>query len=222
MAKVAASILSADFARLGEQVRAVEPYADLIHVDCMDAHFVPPLTIGPVVVQSLRPVTGLPLHCHLMVAKPGALLEAFAEAGADIITFHIESSDDPAKVIAATGTAGMRAGIGLNPQTAIEDVFPHLDELDNVIVMTLESTGYAGQPFQDASLEKVEALRTEIDRRGLEVDVVVDGGINAETGARCLAAGATVLAAASSIFKADDPAAATRALAEVARAGETV
>lgn len=215
--RLAASILAADFARLGEQVKAVEAYADIIHVDVMDAHFVPPLTIGPVVVESLRPVTGRTLHAHLMVERPQALLEAFAEAGTEIVTFHVEAASDPGAVVARAGEHGMRAGIAVNPETEVDAVFPHLDGLDNVIVMTLARTGWAGQPFQESSLPKIEAVRTEIDRRGLDVDVVVDGGIDEESAPRCLAAGATVLAAASSIFKAADPAGAAARLAELAR-----
>lgn len=216
-AKVAASILSADFAHLADQVKAVEPHADIVHVDCMDAHFVPPLTIGPVVVESLRPVTGLPLHAHLMIERPHALFEDFARAGTDIVTFHLEAAAEPAAAVAEAERLGMRAGIAVNPETEVAEVFPYLEGLDNVIVMTLERTGWAGQPFMESSLAKVEAVRKEIDRRGLSVDIVVDGGINEETGRRCLAAGATVLAAASSIFKAPDPAEAARRLAEVAR-----
>jgi ribulose-phosphate 3-epimerase len=216
-AKLAASILSADFAHLADQVRLVEKHADIVHVDVMDAHFVPPLTIGPVVVASLRPVTDLPLHAHLMIERPEALFDDFAKAGTDIVTFHVEAADDPAAVIASSRDRGMRAGVAVNPQTEVEAVYPFLEDLDNVIVMTLAQTGFAGQPFQDSSLRKVEAVRGEIDRRGLAVDVVVDGGINEESGRRCIAAGATVLAAASSIFKAPDPAEAARRLAEVAR-----
>lgn len=218
--KLAASILSADFAHLADQIRLVEKHADMVHVDVMDAHFVPPLTIGPVVVASLRPVTDLPLHAHLMIERPDALFGDFAEAGTDIVTFHIEAVGDPAAVVAAAGRRGMRAGIAVNPETGVDTLFPHLEDLDNVIVMTLERTGFAGQPFQDSSLKKVEAVRGEIDRRGLSVDVVVDGGINEDSGRRCIAAGATVLAAASSIFKARDPAEAAGRLAEVVKAEE--
>jgi ribulose-phosphate 3-epimerase len=216
-ARLAASILSADFARLGEQIKAVEPHADIIHVDVMDAHFVPPLTIGPVVVESLRPVTDRTLHAHLMVASPEGLVEDFASAGTDVVTFHLEAADDPGAVVGLVGKHGMAAGIAVNPETAVDAVFPHLDPLDNVIVMTLYRTGWAGQPFNQDMLRKVESLRTEIDRRGLSVDVVVDGGIDENSGRRCVAAGATVLAAASSVFKADDPAGAARRLSAVAR-----
>jgi ribulose-phosphate 3-epimerase len=210
--RLAASILSADFARLGEQVKAVEPHADIIHVDVMDAHFVPPLTIGPVVVESLRPVTDRTLHAHLMVEAPEGLFEDFAAAGTDIVTFHLEAASDPAEVVRLAGKHGLAAGIALNPESEVESVFPFLDGLDNVIVMTLYRTGWAGQSFNEAMLPKVESVRREIDRRGLTVDVVVDGGVDEESGRRCLAAGATVLAAASSVFGADDPADAARRL----------
>src|SRR2546427_2443311 len=214
--KVAASILSADFAYLGDQVKLVEPHADLIHIDAMDAHFVPPLSVGPVVVESIRRVTDRPLHCHLMVDRPELLLKDFAEAGADIVTCHVEAVDHPQRVIREAEALGVRAGLALNPQTAADSLFPHLESLDRVIVMTLYRTGWAGQPFNEDMLPKIEAVRKEIDRQGLAVEIEVDGGINEKTAPRCIAAGATVLAAASSIFKAPDPAEAARRLAEVA------
>jgi len=215
--RLAASILSADFAYLADQVKAVEPHADLIHIDVMDAHFVPPLTIGPVVVESLRPHTRLPLHCHLMVEAPDALFDDLQAAGTDMVTCHLETLDEPGESIARARKHEFRVGIGLNPETPAERVFPHLEDIDSVLVMTLYKTGYAGTPFNDDMLRKVEAARTEIDRRGLSVDIEVDGGINAETGRRCIEAGATVLAAASSIFKADDITAAAKQLAGAAR-----
>jgi ribulose-phosphate 3-epimerase len=215
--KIAASILSADFAYLGDQVKLVEAHADLIHIDAMDAHFVPPLSVGPVVVESLRRVTDLPLHCHLMVEDPQHLFEDFAKAGADIVTCHMEALENPASAIRQAEALGMRAGLAVNPQTPIDSLFPHLDELDRVLVMSV-NPGWAGQGFLDEALPKIEAARQEIDRRGLSVEIEVDGGIDASTGPRCIAAGATVLAAASSIFKAADPATATRELSEAAGA----
>jgi ribulose-phosphate 3-epimerase len=217
--KVAASILSADFAYLGDQVKLVEPHADLIHIDAMDAHFVPPLSVGPVVVESLRRVTDLPLHCHLMVEKPESLLKDFANAGADIVTAHVEAVHDPARIVRDAEALGVKAGLALNPQTDADALFPYLEELDRVIVMTLYRTGFAGQPFNEDMLPKIEAIRKEIDRQGLGVEVEVDGGIDERSGPRCIAAGATVLAAASSIFKAPDPAEATRRLREAAEGG---
>jgi ribulose-phosphate 3-epimerase len=216
MGKLAASILSADFANLADQVKLVERHADSIHIDSMDAHFVPPLSVGPVVVESLRPVTGLTLHCHLMVDRPEALFEDFAEAGADMVTCHIEAVGEPAPVIRKAKDLGLRIGLAVNPETPVERLFPHLDELDNVLVMSVHP-GWAGQSFLPEALPKIEAARSEIERRGLSIDVEVDGGINEETGRRCIAAGASVLAAASSIFKAPEPGEAARRLAEVAR-----
>jgi ribulose-phosphate 3-epimerase len=214
--KIAASILSADFACLGDQVKLVEEHADLIHIDAMDAHFVPPLSVGPVVVEAIRRVTTLPLHCHLMVQHPQDLFVDFAEAGADIVTTHMEALDDPAATIRQTAALGMKAGLAVNPDTRVDAVFPHMDALDRILVMSVRP-GWAGQDFLEETLPKLEAARQEIERRGLAVEVEVDGGINQHTGPRCLAAGATVLAAASSIFKADDPAEAARRLAALTR-----
>ena len=212
--KIAASILSADFGRLSDEVKLVEKHVDFIHVDAMDAHFVPPLTVGPVVVESLRRATRLPLHCHLMVERPEELFEDFRKAGADIVTAHLEATDDPARTVRRAEELGLRAGLAVNPQTDVAEVFPHLESLDRVLVMSVHP-GWAGQEFLEEALPKIETVRREIDRRGLSVDVEVDGGINEETGSRCIAAGATTLAAASSIFKADSPGDAARRLAIV-------
>jgi ribulose-phosphate 3-epimerase len=210
--KVAASILSADFGYLAEQIKLVEPHVELIHIDAMDAHFVPPLSVGPVVVESVRKVTGLPLHCHLMVDRPQDLLKDFAEAGADIVTVHREAVEDPAKLIEQAESLGLKTGLAVNPETPVNETFPYLERLDRVLVMSV-NPGWAGQPFLEEALPKIESARREIDRKGLSVEIEVDGGINARSGPRCLAAGATVLAAASSIFKASDPAGAARRLA---------
>lgn len=220
MGSVAASVLSADLAHLADQIKLVEPYAEAIHIDVMDAHFVPPLTIGPVVVESLRPVTGLTLHCHLMVEHPESLLDDFAGAGADMVSAHVEAVEEPADILRKARDKGMRAGLAVAPDTPIERVLPYLEELDNVIVMSVRP-GWAGQLFRPEVLPKIERVRSEVDRLGLSVGVEVDGGINAETGRRCVDAGATVLAAASSIYRAPDPVDAIRELAAVAR-GEGV
>src|SRR6266536_1623088 len=178
--KVAASILSADFAYLGDQVKMVEPYADLIHIDAMDAHFVPPLSVGPVVVESIRRITALPLHCHLMVEQPELLLEDFAAAGADIVTCHVEAVVDPAPTIRKAEALGIRAGLAVNPSTPVDELFPHLESLDRVLVMSV-NPGWAGQPFLESALPKIERVRREIDRHGLDVEVEVDGGIDGAT-----------------------------------------
>jgi len=215
--KLSASILSADFSRLGEQVKLVEPHADVIHIDVMDAHFVPPLTIGPVVVASLRPVTDRVLHGHLMVEGPESLFDELAEAGMDVVSFHVEAVADPAPVIRKARGAGMRVGMTVNPETAAEAIFPYLDELDDVMVMSVHP-GWSGQAFLPEALPKLEALRRELDRRGLEGDVEIDGGVKLDNARRCVEAGATVLVAASAIFQAEDVAAAARELAAIAKA----
>ena len=212
--KVAASILSADHAYLADQIKLVEQHVELIHIDCMDAHFVPVLSVGPVVVEAVRRVSDLPLHCHLMVERPDDLFEDFAQAGADIVTCHMEAVADPARVVRRAGELGMKAGLAVNPETEVKEVFPYLESLDRVLVMSVHP-GWAGQDFLEAALPKIEQAREEIDRHGLSVEVEVDGGINERTGLRCLAAGATVLAAASSIFKAPDPGQAARRLAAI-------
>jgi ribulose-phosphate 3-epimerase len=215
-AKVAASILSADLAYLADQVKLVEPDVDLIHIDAMDAHFVPVLSVGAVVVEAVRRITELPLHCHLMVERPEALFEDFAVAGADIVSAHLEAVENPAKAILRANELGMRAGLAVNPSTEAGRLVPFLESLDRVLILTV-NPGWAGQAFIEDALPKIEQLRGEIDRRGLSVEIEVDGGINERTARRCMAAGATVLAAASSIYRAPDPPAAARRLAEPAR-----
>ena len=215
-AKLSASILSADFAYLADQVKLVEADVDLIHVDNMDAHFVPPLCLGAVVVASLRKVTDLPLHCHLMVERPVELLRDFAEAGADIVSMHMEAEDEPERAVKEAAAQGLRAGLAVSPATPVESVFPFLDDLDRVLVMSVRP-GWSGQSFLESALPKIESVRAEIDRRGLDVEIEVDGGIDGDTGARCLAAGATVLTAASSIFRAPDIREAAHRLAVLAK-----
>src|SRR5438309_1867696 len=152
----------------------------------MDAHFVPTLSIGAVVVDSIRPVTGLTFHCHLMVDDPVAMFDELAEAGTDIVTSHMEALRDPAEVLRQAGERKMRPGLAVNPETPVEDLFPHLERLDRVLIMTVHP-GWSGQRFMDEGLAKIEAARKEIDRQGLSVDIEVDGGINEDTGRRCIA-----------------------------------
>jgi ribulose-phosphate 3-epimerase len=212
--KLAPSILSADFARLGEEVARVEKYADLLHVDAMDGHFVPPITIGPLVVRALRRITSLPLECHLMVTDPLGQTEQFAEAGATSVIAHIEAVPDPTAVIELARALGIGIGISLNPPTPLDAALPYLELIDVLNVMTV-NPGWAGQPFIRDMLPKIQAARKEIDRRGLQIGVAVDGGIDLETGRAALDAGATVLGAASAIFSRPDPADAARALKEL-------
>ena len=216
MGILSASILSADFAHLADQVKLIEPYAEAIHIDVMDAHFVPPLTIGPVVVASLRPVTERVFHGHLMVEAPESLFDDLAEAGLDIVSFHHEAVANPPPVIAKARGAGMRVGMTLNMETPVEAIFPYLDDLDDVMLMSIKP-GWAGQELDPDIYPRLEAVRTEVDRRGSTAAVEIDGGVTLENAQRAMDAGATVLVAASAIFRAPDPAAAARELAAIAR-----
>jgi ribulose-phosphate 3-epimerase len=204
VAKLGASILAADLARLADEVKLVAEHADLIHIDVMDGHFVPPLTIGPMVIAALRPHTERPLHAHLQVEAPECLFDELAEAGTDAVGFHLEAVSDPAAVLRKARGTGMRAGIALAPQTPAAAAFASLEDLDDVVVLAVHP-GWSGQRFQPETLPKIEALRSEIDRRDLDVELHVDGGVNLETAARCLAAGADVLVAATGIFGTADP-----------------
>lgn len=217
MALLAASILSADLARLADEVKLVGAHADLIHIDVMDGHFVPPLTIGPAVVAALRPHSDLPLHAHLQVEAPEGLIDDLAGAGTDAVSFHLETVAEPIPVHRKVRGAGMRTGAAIAPATPAEAVYPDLEEIDHVVVLAVHP-GFAGQPFQREALAKVEALRSEIDRRRLDVWVHVDGGVNLETAPACVDAGADVLVAASAIFGSDDPARAARELRRAAAA----
>lgn len=210
--KLAPSILSADFARLGDEVAAVAAYADVVHVDVMDGHFVPPITIGPVVVAALRKATALPLECHLMVTQPEQQIEQFAEAGAASVVWHLEASgDDPRPILDRARALGLGAGLAVNPQTRFDLVAPYVEHIDTLICMTV-TPGWAGQAFLAEVLPKLAQARAFLDAHGLRADVAVDGGVTLQTGRQALDAGANVLGAASSIFGADDIAGAAQAL----------
>ncbi len=198
--RIAPSILSADFARLGEEVRAItQAGADYIHIDVMDGHFVPNLTLGPAVVGALRPHSELPFDVHLMVAPVDPYLAAFAEAGADILTVHVEAGPHLHRTLQLIKSLGKRAGIALNPGSPAGLVDEVLDAVDLVLVMSV-NPGFGGQGFIDGQLSKIEALRQRIDRTGRRIDLEVDGGINTRTAAAAIAAGADVLVAGSASF----------------------
>lgn len=201
--QISASILNADFSRLGAEVeRATDAGVDSIHLDVMDGHFVDNLTMGPVVVASVRSCTSLPFHSHLMMSNPLAYAERFAQAGSDLIVFHIEADDDPAAVVAAIERAGKRPGIALNPETPADAVHPWLAHIDLLLLMTVHP-GWGGQEFMDDVLPKMRSLRQEIERRELSLQIGVDGGVSLDTIARAHAAGGDVLVVGSALYSTD-------------------
>jgi ribulose-phosphate 3-epimerase len=201
--KIAPSLLSADFGSLAEAVGEVANVADWLHVDVMDAHFVPNLTIGPPVVASLRRHSGLYFDCHLMMTDPGDYLEAFRDAGADGCTVHVEVGRT-AELLGECRSLGMRAGLAANPDTPFEAIEPYLGRVDLVLCMTV-FPGFGGQAFMPEVLKKVEAVRRTLDERRLRVDLEVDGGIDRQTAPRAAGAGANVLVAGSAIFGVERP-----------------
>jgi ribulose-phosphate 3-epimerase len=198
--RIAPSILSADFARLGEEVRALDAAgADYIHIDVMDGHFVPNLTIGPGVVRALRPHSRLPFDVHLMIAPADPLVPEFAAAGADIITVHPEAGPHLHRTLQLIKSLSRKAGVSLNPATPVAAVEQVLGDVDLVLVMSV-NPGFGGQTFIPAALDKIRALRKRIDASGRAIDLEVDGGINAETARAAIAAGADVLVAGTATF----------------------
>ena len=212
--KIAPSILSADFTRLAEEVRAVEEGgADYIHVDVMNGHFVPNITIGPLVVKAVRRTTRLPLDVHLMISNPDRFIEAFVKAGADIVTIHVEAAVHLHRSLHYIRTAGARPSVSLNPSTPPELIEYVLGDVDMVLVMTV-NPGFEGQAFIPEMVPKIERLRKMIDQKGLNTDIEVDGGISPETIAQVSAAGANVFVAGSAIFYSKDYGQTIRAMRE--------
>ena len=200
MIKIATSILASDFARLGDQVKEADAAgADYIHVDIMDGHFVPNLTIGPLVVAAIRPYTRLPFDVHLMIESPDGFLNEFAAAGADIITVQQEACTHLHRVVQRIKELGKRAGVALNPATPVETIEEILPYVDLILVMTV-NPGFGGQSFIETMPRKISAVREMIDTRGLKVELEVDGGIHTETAPRAVQAGARVLVSGSAVF----------------------
>ncbi|MCR8979163.1 ribulose-phosphate 3-epimerase [Brevibacillus laterosporus] len=213
MVKIAPSILSADFARLGDEIKDVERGgADWIHIDVMDGHFVPNITIGPLIVDAIRPITQLPLDVHLMIEEPDRYIAQFAKSGADYITVHQEACRHLHRTIHHIKEQGVKAGVVLNPATPIHTIEHVLEDLDLVLLMTV-NPGFGGQKFIHSVLPKVRDLRYLLNERGLShVDIEIDGGVNAQTARLCEDAGATVLVAGSAVYNQTDRA---KAIAEI-------
>jgi len=217
MIKIAPSILAANFSKLAEEVQEVEKAgAQLIHIDVMDGHFVPNITMGPIVVEALRPVTQLPLDVHLMIEKPDAHIEAFAKAGADYITVHVEACPHLHRTIQLIRSFGVKPGVVLNPHTPIESIQHVLEDIDMVLFMTV-NPGFGGQKFIHSVIPKIQQLSTIIKEKGLNIEIEIDGGINADTIIPCAQAGATIFVAGSAIYNQSDR---SKALQDIKEAGE--
>jgi ribulose-phosphate 3-epimerase len=204
MVKIAPSILSADFARLGEEIAAVERAgADYIHIDVMDGHFVPNITIGPLIVEAIRPVTKLPLDVHLMIENPDQYIENFAKAGADYITVHVEACRHLHRTIHHIKSFGIKAGVVLNPATPVDSIEHILADIDMVLLMSV-NPGFGGQSFIPEVLPKIRKVKEMADAKGKEIEIEIDGGVNPETAKLCIEAGANVLVAGSAIYNKED------------------
>jgi ribulose-phosphate 3-epimerase len=199
--KISPSILSADFSCLGNEIIALEKAnADLIHIDVMDGHFVPNITIGPEVINKLRKYTSLPFDVHLMISPVHNFIKIFSEAGADIITIHPEATNDLKKSIKEIKSYNKKAGVSLNPETSIDKVLPFLEKIDLVLIMSV-NPGFGGQKFMKETLKKVETLRKEIDSKNYKTKIEIDGGINFENAKMAIKAGVDILVSGSTIFK---------------------
>lgn len=206
MIKVAPSMLSADFLHLEKDVRMVNEYADLFHLDVMDGVFVPNISYGFPIVEAIAKISTKPLDVHLMIVEPEKYVERFAKAGADMISFHLNATSDPAAVLEQIRAAGAKAGLVINPDLPVESLFPYLDKCDFVMLMSVFA-GFGGQKFIDDTYERVRVLKSEIDRLGLTLPIEVDGGISAANSKALAEIGAEILVAGSAVFKAEDPAA---------------
>ncbi|AYC29200.1 ribulose-phosphate 3-epimerase [Paenisporosarcina cavernae] len=217
MIKLAPSILAADFSKLGQEVKEVEQAgADWIHIDVMDGHFVPNISFGAVVMDAIRPLSKLPFDVHLMIENPDQYIEQFAKAGADYITVHVEACPHLHRTIQLIRSYGVKPGVVVNPHTPIESIFPILEDIDLVLLMTV-NPGFGGQSFIPSVVKKIKQLSDEINDKGYAVEIEIDGGINEETIVPCVEAGATVFVAGSAVFNQKNRA---QALSKIREAGE--
>jgi ribulose-phosphate 3-epimerase len=216
--RIAPSILAADFGHLADDIDRIASFVDLLHVDVMDGHFVPNISLGPPVISSLRTATDLYLDCHLMITDPLAYLESMKAAGADGVTVHIEAVPDPSPVIAEAGLLDLDIGLAINPPTPVSAIEPYLDQANLVLVMSVHP-GFGGQSFIETVLPKIEELREIIDSQALPADIEIDGGIDLRTASPAREAGADVFVAGTSVFRADDPVAAVEELRTILNQG---
>ena len=213
---IAPSILSADFAKLGEEIAQVEAVTSFLHIDIMDGHYVPNLTFGVPVVQSIRKISKMVFDVHLMITNPMDFFEPFAQAGADMLTFHIETVDDPDVAIEAVRKLGKRVGMSIHPDTPIEKILPYVTKCDLILIMSVRP-GFGGQHFMEESLSRIAAVRKVIDENGADTVISVDGGICRDTASRVVASGANYLVAGSAVFSNDDHARAVEELLQCAK-----
>lgn len=214
MAKIAPSLLSADFTRLGEEVKEIESVGtEILHIDIMDGHFVPNLTFGYSMVKALRPVSDMIYDVHLMMTNPLSYIENFAKAGSDIITVHTECDDDINKCLDLIHKCGVKAGLSVKPKTSPDALFPYLDKLEHILVMTVEP-GFGGQSMMPECLDKIAVIKAECASRGLNIPVMIDGGVNADNVQTAARAGADMMVAGNAVFGAKDRAAAFKTISE--------
>ncbi len=214
MAKIAPSLLSADFTKLGEEVKEIESVGtEILHIDIMDGHFVPNLTFGYSMVKALRPISTMVYDVHLMMTNPLSYIENFAKAGSDIITVHTECSDDIDECINLIHQCGVKAGLSIKPKTAPDALFPYLDKLEHILVMTVEP-GFGGQSMMPECLDKIAVIKAECAKRGLDIPVMIDGGVNAENVQIAAKAGADMMVAGNAVFGVKDRATAFKTLSQ--------